>query len=261
MNKNSTKKGWKKPTYTIYIRPFIGVITLYLHIISRGPSWEGFCERFFFFFRITGWNIINTSPYVNGVYCSVWPRPRMPVANKGLGWDSPTKNVRILVVTGILGGGHTQGISKLYTVPSPSIAMFRDHMHWRMRDVTTFILQGKLGWAVHVPEKANNFYELAEKHEKDVSISVTNVLFSKPVYVWKWRMSLAMSPTWQFNKIHHDFWRVSAKWWILTLAFTLTWGFTLVTLVSGKKNKLQSPWKQANLFPRDHRFWLFQGPA
>ena len=27
------------------------------------------------------------------------------VANEGLGWDFPTKNVRILVVTGILGGG------------------------------------------------------------------------------------------------------------------------------------------------------------
>ena len=191
----------------------------------------------------------------------------MPVANKGLGWDSPTKNVRIVVVTGILGGGHTQGISKLYTVPSPSIAMFRDHMHWRMRDATTFIL----GWAVHVPEKANNFYELAEKHEKDVSISVTNVLFSKPVYVWKWRMSLAMSLTWQFNKIHHDFWRVSAKWWIFTLAFTLTWGFTLVT---GKEKLAPKPLKTgqfiapgppllavsgASVDPKKVRFQAFQG--
>ena len=41
----------------------------------------------------------------------VWPLPRMPVANKGLGRDSLLKNVIILVVTGILGRGHTQIIS------------------------------------------------------------------------------------------------------------------------------------------------------
>ena len=45
------------------------------------------------------------------VYLGVWTPPRMPVANEGLVRNPyQTCNV-ILVVTGILGGAHTQGLS------------------------------------------------------------------------------------------------------------------------------------------------------
>ena len=40
--------------------------------------------------------------------CWIYPPPRMPVANEGLGWDSripDPKNVTIPVLTGILGWG------------------------------------------------------------------------------------------------------------------------------------------------------------
>ena len=51
-----------------------------------------------FFWRYIGW---------------VWLPPRIPVANEGLAWNPLyTKYVIILVVTGILGGGHTQDIGE-----------------------------------------------------------------------------------------------------------------------------------------------------
>ena len=46
--------------------------------------------------RMTG------DPNLNRLICH-----RMPVANEGLGWDPLLKNVIILMVTGILGGGTT----------------------------------------------------------------------------------------------------------------------------------------------------------
>ena len=54
--------------------------------------------------QIASWKKINK--YLFGV-----PPPRMPVGNEGLAWKSPTKNIVILVVTGILGTGTSQEIS------------------------------------------------------------------------------------------------------------------------------------------------------
>ncbi len=45
-----------------------------------------------------------------GVYIGCDPPPRIPVGNEGLGWDPILKMLHVnLVVTGILGGGNTQG--------------------------------------------------------------------------------------------------------------------------------------------------------
>ena len=50
--------------------------------------------------------VANATMNILCIYIYIYILARMQSwQTKGLGWDSPTKNVTILLVTGILGGG------------------------------------------------------------------------------------------------------------------------------------------------------------